>query len=40
LPGYEMAEMIDTAAVMVAAAATAPELPFRSHAAGRGQRGR
>jgi ATP-dependent Clp protease ATP-binding subunit ClpB len=40
LPGYEMAEMISTAGVLVAAAATAPAIPFRPQAAARGQRGR
>ncbi len=38
MPGYEMAEMIETVNVMVAANAATPELPFRSYAAGRGQR--
>jgi ATP-dependent Clp protease ATP-binding subunit ClpA len=40
MPGYEMAEMIDTASVMVAAAATAQAEPVRPHAAARGQRTR
>jgi ATP-dependent Clp protease ATP-binding subunit ClpB len=41
LPGYEMAEMIDTASVLVAAAASAHAVPFRPRAAAaRGQRTR
>jgi len=38
MPGYEMAEMIDTAAVMVAAAATAQAEMYRPHAAARSQK--
>jgi len=40
MPGYEMAEMLETASVMVAAAATAPALEFGQRAAARGQRNR
>ena len=40
MPGYEMAEMIDTAAVMVAAAASAQAAQFPPRAAARGQRNR
>jgi ATP-dependent Clp protease ATP-binding subunit ClpA len=37
MPGYEMAEMIDTAAVMVAAAASAQAEMYRPHVATRSQ---
>jgi len=40
MPGYEMAEMIDTAAVLVAAAANAQAAQFPPRAAARGQRTR
>lgn len=41
LPGYEMAEMIDTSSVMAAAASIAQQAaPARPHAAARGQRTR
>jgi hypothetical protein len=40
MPGYEMAEMIDTAAVQVSAAANAVAAPVRPQAAARGQRTR
>ena len=40
MPGYEMAEMIDTAAVMVATAASAQAAQFPPRAAARGQRNR
>jgi ATP-dependent Clp protease ATP-binding subunit ClpB len=38
MPGYEMAEMINTAAVMVAATASAQAAQFPPRAAARGQR--
>jgi len=40
MPGYEMAQMIDTVAVQVAAAARAQAAPLRQQAAARGQRTR
>lgn len=40
MPGYEMADMIDTSAVSVAAASTAQVAPLRPQAAARGQRTR
>ncbi len=40
MPGYEMAEMIDTASVLVAAASVAQVAPVRPQAAARGQRTR
>jgi ATP-dependent Clp protease ATP-binding subunit ClpB len=40
MPGYEMAEMIDTASVLVAAASVAQPAPIRHQVAARGQRTR